>query len=219
MAIYGLALHGPKKMLEELEVTKILAPYHSETSLIKKFRNGLTWWKLSRYVRKILVEYDGCTVVSGNEQRAVAKILPSKPPVVIPNGVDCSYYRTNHHEVVEPDTIIFNGSITYSVNFQAMDYFIRNILPLIQAHRPQVRLFITGKVNQELIDQLPHNEGVEFTGFLDDIRTTLSQSWLSVVPLTIGGGTRLKILESMAAGRTGRIYDDWRRRLGNCSRT
>jgi glycosyltransferase involved in cell wall biosynthesis len=51
-----------------------------------------------------------------------------------------------------------------------------------------------------LIDQLPRNDGVIFTGFLDDIRPVLSRSWLNVVPLTIGGGTRLKILESLAAG-------------------
>lgn len=200
MAIYGLKIKGVKKVLEELEVTKILTPYRQETNLLKKLRGGLTWWKLSGYVRGLLKEYDGCTVVSEQEEKALADIYPGKKPAVIPNGVDCAYYRQECDTEPEPDTLIFNGSITYSVNFEAAAYFIHQILPLIQARRPQVRLLITGKVTPALIQVLPKNEGVIFTGFLDDIRPTLFRAWANVVPLTIGGGTRLKILEAMAAG-------------------
>ncbi len=200
MAIYGLDVHGPKKVFEELEVTKILAPFQDETHLIRKLRNGLTWWKLSRYVKKILDEYDGTTVVSEDERSAAVKINPERAPVVIPNGVDFAYYQLD--EAIQPvaDSLIYNGSITYEVNYKAVLYFIEEILPLIQAQRPSVRFYITGKVKQELIDRLPRNEGVVFTGFLDDIRTVLAKSWVNVVPLTVGGGTRLKILKSLAAG-------------------
>ncbi|HMN63293.1 MAG TPA: glycosyltransferase family 4 protein, partial [Anaerolinea sp.] len=200
MAIYGLQTSGTKKVLEELEVTKILAAYRQETNLLKKLRGGLTWWKLSGYVRRLLKDYDGCTVVSEQEAQALIGIYPGKKPAVIPNGVDCAYYRQECEVEPEPDTLIFNGSITYSVNFDAAAYFIEQILPLIQTKRPQVRLLITGKVTPALIQALPQNSGVDFTGFLEDIRPTLFRAWANVVPLTIGGGTRLKILEAMAAG-------------------
>ena len=200
MAIYGLALPDTKKVIEELEVTKILSPFQKESNLFKKLRNGLTWWKLSQYVRRILDEYDGCTVVSEEERQALIRVYPGKNPKIIPNGVDCAFYRQQNPVELEADSLIFNGSITYSVNFQAMAHFIQNVFPFIQAHRPAVRLYITGKVRPELVKSLPHNDGVIFTGFLDDMRAVLSRCWVNVVPLTIGGGTRLKILEALAAG-------------------
>jgi len=200
MGIYGLKIKDAKKVLEELEVTKILVPYRKEANLLKKLRTGLTWWKLSGYVRRLLKEYDGCTVVSEQEKQALGAISPDMKPAVIPNGVDCAYYRQECESEPDPDTLIFNGSITYAVNFQAVAYFIEHILPLIQAKRPQARLLITGKVTQALIQALPPNEGVVLTGFLEDIRPALFRTWANIVPLTIGGGTRLKILEAMAAG-------------------
>jgi glycosyltransferase involved in cell wall biosynthesis len=81
-----------------------------------------------------------------------------------------------------------------------MEFFLHEIFPLIQAQRPQVKLYITGKLAGVPVDRLPRNEGVIFTGYLDDIRPRVAQSWVTIVPLQIGGGTRLKVLESLALG-------------------
>jgi glycosyltransferase involved in cell wall biosynthesis len=87
-----------------------------------------------------------------------------------------------------------------SANYDAMGFFLGDILPLIKKERPEVVLRITGKTAGVPLEQLPNVDDVIFTGYLDDVRPSVAQSWVSVVPLRVGGGTRLKILEAMALG-------------------
>jgi glycosyltransferase involved in cell wall biosynthesis len=81
-----------------------------------------------------------------------------------------------------------------------MEFFLRDVFPLIKAQRPNVRMSITGGYDGVPVSRLPMGDGVELTGYLPDIRPAVAQSWVSVVPLRMGGGTRLKILEAMALG-------------------
>jgi glycosyltransferase involved in cell wall biosynthesis len=73
---------------------------------------------------------------------------------------------------------------------------------LIQVERPQVKLAITGKLDGVAVDRLPvvKNNGLVLTGYLADVRPTITRSWISIAPLRLGGGTRLKILEALALG-------------------
>lgn len=163
-------------------------------------RYGLTWWKLANYMGNLLNAFDACTVVSKVEQARIRQIKPNYQSVeVVPNGVDVTYY-TGDFGLPEPDTLIYSGALTYEANFDAVDFFLREVFPLIQAERPQVKIFITGKLDGVPVHRLPANKSVIFTGYLDDIRPRVAQSWVSVVPLRQGGGTRLKILEALAAG-------------------
>ncbi len=200
MLAYALPVRGPKKVLEELEVTKIRAPFQQEARWMKKMRSGMTWMKLASYLSRTLPAFDGCTVVSEQERDAVTSVVPQVNPAVIPNGVDTERIKPDPGVAVEPDTLVYNGAITYPVNFQAVAYFIERIFPLIRAKRPGTHLIVTGKINRALIERLPAHENVIFTGYVDDIRKVLHRCSVNVVPLTVGGGTRLKILESLAAG-------------------
>jgi glycosyltransferase involved in cell wall biosynthesis len=89
--------------------------------------------------------------------------------------------------------------LSYSANYDALRFFLDEIWPLIRSRRPDARLRVTGRLDGSL-DGLAVDSHVEFTGYLPDIRPAVAASWLSVVPLRMGGGTRLKILESMALG-------------------
>jgi len=200
MAVYGVPLRGAKKILEELEVTKISRPYLTEAVGLRKLRYGMTWWKLVGYIRELLNCYDGCTVVSEIEQMAVKALHAAGAPVVIPNGVDTDYFRPTPGIVVERDALIYNGAISYAVNFEAVAYFIREIFPLILAERPDALFYVTGKAESSLVSKLPKHEQVVFTGYLADIRPQLLKCCVNVIPILTGGGTRLKILESLAAG-------------------
>ena len=82
----------------------------------------------------------------------------------------------------EADTLIYSGALTYHANFDAMDYFLRDILPRIRAERPRTKLMITGKVEGVPVDRLPRAPGVTFTGYLDDVRPAVARSWVCVVP-------------------------------------
>ncbi|BCX04454.1 MAG: glycosyl transferase family 1 [Candidatus Roseilinea sp.] len=198
-AIYAQRL-AVRRVLDEVEVTVLYEAYARERSKLRRFRAWLTWQKLTAYLRGLLSDFDGYTVVSDAERRRVIEATATRVPVaVVPNGVDVEACA----RVVappEPDTLIYSGALTYDANFDAVDYFLREVFPLIQAKRPGVKLFVTGKLEGVNLDALPRNDGVVFTGYLDDVRPRIAQSWVSVVPLRIGGGTRLKILESLALG-------------------
>jgi glycosyltransferase involved in cell wall biosynthesis len=200
MAPYAVMLSTVPKILEEVELTVLYEKYAGQRHPLKRLRKGLMWWKSARYVADLLRAFDGCTVVSEQEREQVLRVLPGYRHVsVVPNGVDTAHYAGNFG-APESDSLVYSGSLTYSANFDAMSFFLREVFPLIQAQRPNVKLSITGRLDGAPIDRLACNEGVVFTGYLEDVRPIIGRSWGSVVPLRIGGGTRLKILESLALG-------------------
>lgn len=200
MAPYAVKLNAPVRLLEEIELTTIWEQYALQRNPFKRLRALLTWGKTKRYMRQLLKCYDACTVVSEEERQRIRQIAPKmKKVVVLPNGVDMEHMQADFGEP-EADTLIYTGALTYQANFDAMQYFLSEIFPRIQAGRKGVRLFITGRTDGVRLDQLPENDAVTFTGYLKDIRPRVASSWVNVVPLRMGGGTRLKILESLALG-------------------
>ena len=106
----------------------------------------------------------------------------------------------------EPATLLYNGSLTYGPNKDAVRWFVGEILPSIQAVRPDVRsLVVTGTVPDDCRD-LASVSGVCLTGYLSSLDEILSAATVCVVPLRAGGGTRLKILEAWAARVPSRQY-------------
>jgi glycosyltransferase involved in cell wall biosynthesis len=118
---------------------------------------------------------------------------------VVPNGIDLDFY-SGHFGTPESGSLIFPGALTYQANFDAMDFFLRRVFPSVKAKCPEVTLRITGRTDEVPVERLPLSERVTLTGYLDDIRPYVTQSWACVVPLRVGGGTRLKVLEAMALG-------------------
>ena len=202
MAQYGRYL-PTVKILEEIELASLQEKVRVERSPFKKLRHILMWQKWARYIVATMRAFDGCTVVSEPERQLVGSLLHKSgcatPIQVIPNGVDTAYYQGDFGKP-EPDTMVFSGALTYSANYNAVDFFLREVYPLIQAKCPDVKLMITGRLNGVPVNRLPARSGVVFAGYLEDIRPTISRSWISIVPLKLGGGTRLKILESLALG-------------------
>lgn len=198
MAPYALLLQNVPKVFEELELTLMYEKYVKQRELMMRLRNGLTWWKWSNHAARLLSEFDACSVVSEEEKQRVKQIHPAYSRVaVIPNGIEVEHYQGDFGPL-EEGSLIFSGSITYGANLDAIQYFLAEIYPLIRSERPDVKLYITGKNDGVPIDKLSELEGVVFTGFLDDIRPRVARSWINIVPLRRGGGTRLKVLESLA---------------------
>jgi glycosyltransferase involved in cell wall biosynthesis len=86
-------------------------------------------------------------------------------------------------------------------NEDAMLFFCRDVLPLIRAGEPAVRLTIVGRTPTPAVRKLAEDAGVRVTGRVDDVRPYMKDAAVYIVPLRIGGGTRLKIFEAMAMGR------------------
>lgn len=118
----------------------------------------------------------------------------------IPTGVDLDYFA-RPASVDRVADLVFIGSMDWLPNVDGVGYFVREVLPLIRRRRPDCTLAIVGRTPPpEIADLGRKDSGVRVTGTVPDVRPYLWGSAISVVPLRIGGGTRLKIYEAMAAG-------------------
>jgi len=199
-ASYALLLRQMPCVLEEVELTVLYEQFACQCNLIPKMRYGLMWWKLSQFMARLLREFNGCTVVSKQERDLVGRIVPRYDAVVVvPNGVDVNA-NIGDFGAPKPDTLIYAGALTYRANLDAMEFFLRDIFPLVKAQCPNVHLRITGRYDGVPVERLALGNSAELTGYLDDVRPVVAQSWACVIPLRVGGGTRLKILEAMALG-------------------
>jgi glycosyltransferase involved in cell wall biosynthesis len=194
-------------------ITTVLVEHNVETLIQKqqfaaarpvpqKLRKWLYYRSFIGFERRACRLYDYIVTVSELDRSRLLAIAPevgSRRVVVIPNGVDTALGSLPAPRV-EPDSLIYPGALTYHSNLDAMVYFLRESWPIIQKQRPQVRLRITGRTDGVDLARLALTDQVVMTGYLDDIRSAVAQSWICVVPLRAGGGTRLKILESLALG-------------------
>ncbi len=200
MAPYALALPTTPKILEEIEISIFHDQYIKEFHPLKKARKRLMWGKWLFYMAEVLRQYDGCTVVSEPEIEPIQKALPGYQPVaLIPNGADIERF-TGDFGQPECNTLVYTGALTYYVNFDAMKFFLGEVFPLILAQCPEVKLYMAGHLEGVAMDELPKHDNAIFTGHLADIRHRVAGSWLSIVPERVGGGTRIKVPESMALG-------------------
>ena len=182
-------------LMEEIEVGVTHGHFADAHSAPAKLRSGLTWLKHRAYLAGLLDGSQPCTVVSAEEKQLLLKIVPEHTAIhVIPNGLQLRDYL-RYDEEPEPNSLIFTGSFRYRPNYEAMVWFIEQVYPRIRAEIPDVHLRITGDHAQL---PLPNYDGVTLTGYVDDVRTLIRRSWVSLAPLLTGGGTRLKILEAMA---------------------
>jgi glycosyltransferase involved in cell wall biosynthesis len=197
---YALVAGNQPKVLEGLEIAPFYEGRGLKQDLFWQLRHRPMWWKFRRLVRRLVRQFDAITVASEQEALLIDLVAPTHNSLkIVPNGVDLSLYDGDFGPP-EADTLIFPGALTFFANYDAMAYFLEEIYPIVKARHPQTTLRITGKTDGVDLSALPADDGVIFTGYLDDIRPAVAQSWACVVPLTVGGGTRLKILEAMALG-------------------
>jgi glycosyltransferase involved in cell wall biosynthesis len=190
---------GIPAILEEAEVTSFYDRVQ-ETQGSARLRAQLTLDKLAHALHVITEHGTSVTVVSEAEREYIRDFAPDNTRIeVIPNGVDTHIFHPNG-VTPEPHTLIYPGAVTYSANYDAVSYFIYDVLPLVRQRIPQVQFTVTGETGRVDVSHLVNQPGVVFSGYLDSVAAAVQHSWATVVPLRQGGGTRLKILESMALG-------------------
>ena len=143
--------------------------------------------------------------VSDVDRDTLQQALSAKPHGagrVIPTGVDTAYFARLQWIRRVGARLIFTGSMDWLPNVDGVEFFCREILPLDPAKRnPTSRSRSSDARRRRPCDGSPRHRGVEVTGRVEDVRPYLADAAVYVVPLRIGGGTRLKIFEAMAAGR------------------
>jgi polysaccharide biosynthesis protein PslH len=193
-------IKGIPTVIDALEIGLAKDAYHKQTRLSAKFRTGLTLWKSSRFVHSLLQNVTAVTVPSELEKQNILEVDPNFPLVeIIPHCIDTNYYRAEYGQP-QMGAIVFTGAFTYPANVDAARFLIDEIYPRLKVINPEVKLTIIGDTTGVAFPGVIEDSNVHFTGLLRDVRQAVAHSWVSVVPIRIGSGTRLKIIESMALG-------------------
>jgi glycosyltransferase involved in cell wall biosynthesis len=170
----------------------------SESGLLRRIYSEADWRKLCREERTAWRRCDGVVLTSAADQARVLQEEPGARTAVVPNAVDVEAFRRRPGDPARDGrTILFFGAVNYFPNVDGLHHFVREVWPLLAGRRPELRLKIVGPNPPSQILAYA-GERIEVTGFVEDLRAHLAQAAVSIVPLRIGGGTRLKIVEAMA---------------------
>jgi sugar transferase (PEP-CTERM/EpsH1 system associated) len=178
---------------------------HAETrrGVAGRFLYGAQYQRMLRYEGRTLARFDGVLAVSDADRQTFSRLYPgaiSRPVHVVPTGVDTDYFAPAPSDPQSRE-LVFTGSMDWLPNEDAMLFFCHDVLPLIRAEEPGVRLTIVGRTPTPAVKKLAEDAGVRVTGRVDDVRPFMKEAAVYIVPLRIGGGTRLKIFEAMAMGK------------------
>lgn len=164
---------------------------------------GYSWiqmLRLRRFEREAIRAARAVLAVSGEDAKALQLLDPRVTPLVIPNGVDTDYYTPPPLRTGDGQTALFLGKLDYRPNIDALEWLIEAIWPRVRSRAPTARLIIVGRDPTERIARRAGREGIELIGPVPDERPWLHRADTLLVPMRMGGGVRLKVLQAMATG-------------------
>jgi glycosyltransferase involved in cell wall biosynthesis len=156
--------------------------------------------KMRRWERHALMRSSVAMTCSPSDQRVMTRLCPTTPVTIVRNVIDVYSYRPVDGGL--PNRVLFHGGMDWYPNQDAVIYFGIQILPILRSRLPEVQFVVAGRnPPPSLLQRFARDTHITFTGTLEDMRPELSKASVCVVPLRIGSGTRLKILEAAAMGR------------------
>jgi polysaccharide biosynthesis protein PslH len=173
----------------------------AETQPLKRWFIKQQWRKFERFERWAYSTCATAIAVSQEDARRIRGRFGAKNAVVVDNGVDTAFFKPQALIPRNRRRILFLGSLDWRPNLDAVQILLDDIFPLVQAQEPKATLQIVGRKPPEWLRQAAaERAGVELHADVPDVRLFLASGGLLAVPLRIGGGSRLKILEALAAG-------------------
>jgi glycosyltransferase involved in cell wall biosynthesis len=161
----------------------------------------LEWRKLRAREADACRRADLTIAVSADDRRRLERLAPGIATASIPTGVDTDYF-TPMPQLEQPRHLVFSGSMDWHPNEDAVVHFLDAMLPSIRAQVPETTFTVVGRnPSSRLRDAAARCGGVTVTGTVSDVRPSIAEGAVYVVPLRAGGGTRLKIFEALAMGR------------------
>ena len=190
----------------------LLLNKHDLTSVIMRRLVTLTWnplklaygWlecgKLRRWEALISGRAGGVLVCTELDARVLQAMVPSIRMTIAPNVIDVNGYASS--QCAEGETILYFGAMDYHANQDAVEFFVSRILPQVRRLVPDVKLVVAGRnPPHQFLRRFTGLASIEFTGTVPDMRVEIAKAAVCVVPLRIGSGTRLKILEAAAMAK------------------
>ncbi len=202
---YASFMHSLRKlpmlvMAHNIETTVWRRRAEHASNPAERVYMGLQALKMERFEKRCFAEAARVATVTMEEQQT-AKEWRARATSLVPNGVDTEYLQPTG-QPFEPGSLLFLGSLDWQPNRDALHYLLREILPEIQAANPGATLRVVGRQPAtKLREQVEGLHGVEWVGEVPDIRPHFARAAAVLVPLRIGGGSRIKILESLSMGK------------------
>jgi sugar transferase (PEP-CTERM/EpsH1 system associated) len=182
--------------------------FETDRKNFRRWHGALYSWiqynKLKRFERAVCLQADAVVAVSPQDADALAALDARVQTVVIPNGVDCEYYVPSDKVCAKPLaelSVVFTGKMDFRPNIDACVWFADEILPRLRQEIPLAHVSFVGQKPAPKVLALRERAGIEVTGFVPDTRPYIADAAVFAVPLRMGSGTRLKVLEAMAMGK------------------
>jgi glycosyltransferase involved in cell wall biosynthesis len=173
----------------------------TEPNLLKRLVANIHGRRLKREEVLFLETFDAIAAITNEDATLMRQAAPHAKVRVIPAGVDTEYFKPSEREE-NPDSILWIGSLAWDPNYDAVRFFLTSIFPPILKTRPEATFDIVGSESQRVMKLAARfGDKVRLLGQVPDIRDYLARSAVLVVPLRIGGGMRLKLLDFFSSGK------------------
>jgi glycosyltransferase involved in cell wall biosynthesis len=194
---------GVPTLLFEHNIESIILRRHFETSRnpLEKFFWWLQWRRMERYEKETCRKFTCTATVSKTDKNYLVESAGVESIFAIPTGVDTHYFAPRE-EPVKENSLVFTGSMDWLPNEDAVKFFAQEILGKIKQAIPTVRLTVVGRnPSHSLVKEVEAYPEITLTGRVEDVRPFIASHAVYVIPLRIGGGTRIKAYEAMAMGK------------------
>ncbi len=173
--------------------------YEVQANQLKQAYLKDQWRKMRRFENEMCGRFDAVIAVSAEDREQMQQEYLARAVFDVPTGVDVEFFRPSGREKLDAHNLVFTGSMDWLPNEDAIRYFTEQILPLIKRSIPDMTLTVVGRnPYPALLEMSKRDKSVVVTGRVDDVRPYMERAAAYVVPLRIGGGTRLKIYEALA---------------------
>jgi glycosyltransferase involved in cell wall biosynthesis len=196
---------------ERIDIPSVLFTHNVEAEIFRRHVDVATnplmkavwksqWRKMLKFESEAVKRFDSLVVVSGRDGASLKEMSGATDIFSIPTGVDLNYFRysTPGNEA----HVVFSGSMDWLANIDGIEYFMDEIWPMINREIPSAKMTVVGRYPPKSLIERAKSRGLPwtFTGFVDDIREHIQGAAVYVIPLRVGGGTRMKAYEAMAMG-------------------
>ncbi len=174
--------------------------HDNEKHPVRRALLEVEWRKLQDYEARACAGVERTVAVSDVDRKALSKLAPAADVRAMPTGVDTTYFSPGGAEE-NPRELVFTGAMDWFPNEDGILQFLETTLPLVRQQIPDIKLTIVGRNPTAKLRAAGEAAGAVVTGTVDDVRPYLARAAAVIVPLRIGGGTRLKIFEALAMGK------------------
>lgn len=208
-------VHSAVLMPSDLGIASVCFTHNVEAEIFNRHLslagNPLSRWlwssqllKMQRFERTVLRHFTSVIAVSEKDARHFRDSYGVKQAAAIPTGVDLDFFSWSEPGAASTQaspTVVFTGSMDWMANIDGIEFFIDEVWPAVVAREPRARLIVVGRnPPSSLVTRVRRFPNIQLTGFVDDVRPYVRSAGAFVIPLRVGGGTRIKAFEAMAMG-------------------